>query len=74
MISPGFSPRLASILPMLGLAIFLSSCPTFAADWIHLPPKEGAANGKKIVFVTGDDEYRSETSIASSLFIPSQSV
>ena len=34
-----------------------------AADWIHLPPKEGTANGKKIVFVTGDDEYKSETSM-----------
>ncbi len=36
---------------------------TAAADWIHLPAKEGTANGKRIVFVTGDDEYKSETSM-----------
>ncbi|MEJ6634369.1 MAG: hypothetical protein QNL77_01525, partial [Akkermansiaceae bacterium] len=34
-----------------------------AADWIHLPAKEGTSKGKKIVFVTGDDEYKSETSM-----------
>ncbi len=34
-----------------------------AEDWIHLSPPEGSANGKKIVFVTGDDEYKSETSM-----------
>lgn len=27
---------------------------------LHLPPKEGTANGKKIVLVSGDEEYRSE--------------
>lgn len=48
------------------LAIALATALTFpstAADWIHLPPKDGTANGKKIVFVTGDDEYKSETSM-----------
>ena len=34
-----------------------------AEDWIQLSPPEGTANGKKIVIVTGDDEYKSETSM-----------
>jgi hypothetical protein len=35
----------------------------FAKDWLHLIPPKDKANGKKIVFVTGDDEYKSETSM-----------
>jgi len=34
-----------------------------AAEWLHLPAKPGSENGKQIVFVTGDDEYKSETSM-----------
>ena len=37
--------------------------PAFTADWIHLPPAEDLAKDKKIVFVTGDDEYKSEISM-----------
>jgi mono/diheme cytochrome c family protein/glucose/arabinose dehydrogenase len=48
--------RIRSVLAAL---VFCASS-TFAADWLHLPPKEGTANGKKIVFVSGDEEYRSE--------------
>jgi mono/diheme cytochrome c family protein/glucose/arabinose dehydrogenase len=33
-----------------------------AADWLHLPAKPGTANGKKIVLVSGDEEYRTEES------------
>ncbi|MFN0077898.1 MAG: ThuA domain-containing protein, partial [Prosthecobacter sp.] len=42
--------------------LILTSFTAMAADWIHLPSK-GTANGNKIVFVTGDDEYHSETSM-----------
>ena len=31
-----------------------------AADWLHLPAKAGTANGRKVVLVSGDEEYRSE--------------
>lgn len=31
-----------------------------ADDRLHFPPKEGTANGKKIVLVSGDEEYRTE--------------
>ena len=52
------------IFALLVLGLFaLSPVVTQAAEWIHLPAKEGTANGKKIVFVTGDDEYKSETSM-----------
>ncbi len=43
--------------------LLLTPLAGLAADWIHLPAKAGTANGKKIVFVTGDDEYHSETSM-----------
>lgn len=28
--------------------------------WLHFPPKEGTASGKKVVLISGDEEYRSE--------------
>lgn len=36
------------------------STSALAADWLHLPAKSGTANGKKVVLVSGDEEYRSE--------------
>jgi mono/diheme cytochrome c family protein/glucose/arabinose dehydrogenase/type 1 glutamine amidotransferase len=33
-----------------------------AGDWLDLPAKKGKAIGKKVVIVTGDEEYRSEES------------
>ena len=38
----------------------VSGVSSLAADWLHLPAKEGTANGKKIVLVSGDEEYRTE--------------
>lgn len=43
---------------LLILALFSSS--VLGADWLHLPAKPGTANGKKIVLVAGDEEYRTE--------------
>jgi len=45
---------------LLAFALLCSSA--FAADWLHLPAKPGTANGKKIVLVSGDEEYRTEES------------
>ncbi len=45
----------------LSLALFVVH-PSFSADWLHLPAKEGTANGKKVVLISGDEEYRSEES------------
>ncbi|MFM2297680.1 MAG: hypothetical protein RL117_1387, partial [Verrucomicrobiota bacterium] len=33
-----------------------------AQDWLSLPAKAGTANGKRIVLLSGDEEYRSEES------------
>lgn len=45
------------------LAICLSAwapCKTMAEGWIKFAGKEGPGKGKHIVFITGDEEYRSE--------------
>ncbi len=47
-------------LPAALFAIVLSLLPAFSADRLHLPAREGTGNGKKIVLVSGDEEYRSE--------------
>ncbi len=50
-------------IPRFLLLVLTSlALPVGAADFLHLPPKPGTANGKKIVLVTGDEEYRSEES------------
>ena len=41
-------------------ALTFLSASGLAADWLHLPAKAGTGNGKKIVLVSGDEEYRSE--------------
>ncbi len=46
---------------ILNISLLLSSL-SLATDWLHLPAKEGTSNGKKIVLVSGDEEYRSEES------------
>lgn len=44
--------------------IFTLSTLSYAADqWVSYPGGKGAGNGKHIVIVTGDDEYRSEVSM-----------
>jgi mono/diheme cytochrome c family protein/glucose/arabinose dehydrogenase len=48
------------LLPLLVCVLLSSSA--VAAEWLHLPPRPGTANGKKIVLISGDEEYRSEES------------
>lgn len=50
-------PLLASLA-----ALILGSASSGAAEWLALPAKPGTSNGKKIVLVSGDEEYRSEES------------
>lgn len=46
------------------LLVVSAAIPAFAADpWVHYPGGDGPGAGKHIVFVTGDDEYRSEESM-----------
>jgi mono/diheme cytochrome c family protein/glucose/arabinose dehydrogenase len=50
-----------TLVVLIATAVFgLSS---YAADRLVLPAKEGTANGKKIVLVSGDEEYRTEESM-----------
>lgn len=48
---------------IIAASLIISAYADAADQWIQLSPPEGKANGKKIVFVTGDDEYKSETSM-----------
>ena len=43
---------------LIALAILVQS--TIAADWVTYEGKKGPGKGKHIVFLTGDEEYRSE--------------
>ncbi|MDB6069227.1 MAG: putative cytochrome c precursor [Verrucomicrobiales bacterium] len=55
-------PR-SSLRTLLTLVAALSAhSSALALDWLHLPAKAGTSNGKKIVLVSGDEEYRSEES------------
>lgn len=47
-------------IPFLAIVIAFLATSGFAADFLHLPPKDGKGIGKKIVLVAGDEEYRSE--------------
>jgi mono/diheme cytochrome c family protein/glucose/arabinose dehydrogenase len=42
--------------------LLLGCTSALAADWLTLPAKPGTSNGKKIVLISGDEEYRSEES------------
>jgi type 1 glutamine amidotransferase len=48
------------IILMVGITFFSTPCAWAGEHWIVYEDFEGAGNGKHIVFVTGDEEYRSE--------------
>ena len=48
---------------LLGLALWLSQSAQADDEWIVYEGKKGPGQGKHIVFVTGDEEYRSEDSM-----------
>ena len=43
-------------------SLALGCLPADAADWLRLPAKAGTSNGKNIVLISGDEEYRTEES------------
>jgi len=55
---PKFAARFFTTITALLLGCGVSH----AAEWLNLPAKQGTANGKKVVLVSGDEEYRSEES------------
>ena len=50
---------------MLGMAFCLMIGGTLSAQelWVKYPGGEGPGKGKKVVLISGDDEYRSEESM-----------
>ena len=54
------------------LAMLTAGVAARAADWATLEPKPGTANGKRIVLLAGDEEYRSEESLPMLAKILSQ--
>ncbi|MCC6884430.1 MAG: ThuA domain-containing protein [Verrucomicrobiales bacterium] len=65
-----FSSRVLFLLCLFGL--FLAKLPAVDTGGLHFPPKEGSANGKKIVLISGDEEYRTEESFPMLAKILSQ--
>src|SRR6478752_3921781 len=51
---------LRSLAGLLILQVLLCCSAVFAADWVVYPGGSGPGKGKQIVFLTGDEEYRSE--------------
>jgi hypothetical protein len=49
-----------NILTSTALLQFILLSATHAADWVVYEAKSGAGSGKQIVFLSGDEEYRSE--------------
>src|SRR5437868_14001555 len=60
---------LRSWLPLLALALAPAAR---AGDWIVFEPKPGPGNGKHVVFLSGDEEYRSEEGLPMLAKILSQ--
>lgn len=54
--------QLRKIAPSI-LAILLACSTAMAEDWVSYKGEDGLGQGKHIVIVTGDDEYRSEESM-----------
>jgi hypothetical protein len=61
--NPMITPNQLRILPLM-LSLLPAWSPASAEDaqWLHFPPA-GTANGKKVVLISGDEEYRSEESM-----------
>ena len=59
---------------LLAAGLALGSCLTALADeqWIDFPGKEGPGQGKKVVLISGDEEYRSEEALPMLAKILSQ--
>lgn len=52
-------PRTAALL-ITWAGLMTSSLRAAEPDWITYDPKPGPGNGKHVVFLSGDEEYRSE--------------
>jgi type 1 glutamine amidotransferase len=57
---------------LLALTCCLVACPARGDDWIVYQGKDGPGKGKHLVFLTGDEEYRSEEGLPMLAKILSQ--
>jgi hypothetical protein len=57
---------------LIALIMMSAAAPAFAADRMTYDPKPGPGQGKHIVFLTGDEEYRSEEGLPMLAKILSQ--
>src|SRR2546430_8723586 len=55
--TPANMKQLAAVLGILGITFAGRTC---AKDWVVYEGKEGPGAGKHVVFLSGDEEYRSE--------------
>src|SRR5437763_538499 len=55
--TPANMKQLAALLGILGITLAARVC---GKDWVDYEGKEGPGAGKHIVFLSGDEEYRSE--------------
>ena len=45
------------------VSLLATALPAWAGSWVTYEPKAGTANGKTVVLLSGDEEYRSEESL-----------
>ncbi|MBW3543778.1 MAG: ThuA domain-containing protein [Planctomycetes bacterium] len=65
--------RLLSRIALLAAVLVMTTCATAAEDlWVAYPPGDGAGQGKHIVLISGDEEYRSEEALVQLAKILSQ--
>ncbi|MGD9748828.1 MAG: hypothetical protein AB7V57_20980, partial [Verrucomicrobiales bacterium] len=55
-----FSSRVLFLFCLCGL--LLGKLPAVDTGGLHFPPKDGSANGKIVVLISGDEESRTEES------------
>ena len=56
-------PSMKSLALLVGLLAFASTLVRAADPWVTYDPPAGTANGKYVVLLSGDEEYRSEESL-----------
>jgi hypothetical protein len=61
-----------AFLSLLALCVLASTLPAPAADWVTYKGQRGPGRGKNLVFITGDEEYRSEEGLPMMAKILSQ--
>ena len=52
-----------SLIVIVTLLVIFTALPLSAADWLTFPGGHGPGKGKHIVFLSGDEEYRSEEAL-----------